>query len=71
MYTGKTVGNVVGFKSRINQDISDCRAGVSICKFPIHIYHCVMKNKCLKEPYFQLNKYLTMKLKDSQQLRVL
>ena len=29
-YIGKTVGdNVVGFKSRINQHISDCRTGIS------------------------------------------
>ena len=36
------------------------------CKFPIHVYHCAMKNKCLKEPHFQLN--IMMKLKDSRQL---
>ena len=66
-YIGKTVGdNVVGFKSKINQHISDCRTGTSTCKFPIHVYHCAMKNKCLKEPYFQLN--IMMKLKDSRQL---
>ena len=45
---GKTVGdNVVGFKSRINQHISDYRTGTSTCKFPIHVYHCALKNKCL------------------------
>ena len=56
-YIGKTVGdNVVGFKSRINQHISDCRTGTCTSKFPIHAYHCAMKIKCLKEPYFQLNK---------------
>ena len=27
---------VVGFKSRINQRISDCRTGISTGKFPIH-----------------------------------
>ena len=63
-YIGKTVGNnVVGFKSRINKHINDCRTGTSTCKFPIHVYHCTMKNKYLKEPYFQLN--IMMKLKDS------
>ena len=52
-YIGKTVGdNVVGFKSRINQHIRDCRTGTSTGKFPIHLYHCAIKNKCLKEPYF-------------------
>ena len=52
-YIGKTVGhNVVGFKSRINVHISDCRAGISTCRFPIHVYHRATKTKCLKEPYF-------------------
>ena len=52
---GKTVGdNVVGFKSRINQHISDCRTGTSTCKFPIHVYHCAMRNKSLKEPFKHL-----------------
>ena len=66
-YIGKTVGDIViGFKSRINQDINDCRTVTSTCKFLIHVYHCAMKNKCLKQPYFQLN--IIMKLKDSRQL---
>ena len=44
---------------------------LSLVNFPythtyITIYHCAMKNKCLKEPYFQLN--IMMKLKDSRQL---
>ena len=48
-YIGKMVGdNVVGFKSRINQYISDCRTCASTCTFPIYVYHCAMKNKCLK-----------------------
>ena len=54
-YIGKTVGdNVVGFKSRINQPITDCKTGVSTCKFPMHVYQCAIKNKSLKELYFQL-----------------
>ena len=53
-HIGKTFGyNVVGFKSTINQNISDFRTGTSTCKFPIHVYHCAMENKSLKEPYFQ------------------
>ena len=33
-YTGNTVGdNVVGFKSRINQHISDCRTGKLVVIF--------------------------------------
>ena len=52
-YIGKMVGDkVVGFKSRIIQLISDCRTGLSICKFLICICH---ENKCLNEQYFQLN----------------
>ena len=38
-YIGKTVGDVAGFKSTINQHISDRRTGTSTCKFAIHIYH--------------------------------
>ena len=54
-YNWKTVGsNVVGSKSRFNQHVSDYRTGTSACKFPINVYHCAMKNKRLKEPYFQL-----------------
>ena len=52
-YIEKSVGdNFVGFKSRINQHISDCRTGISTCKFPIQVYHCVMKNKSLKSHIF-------------------
>ena len=66
-YIGKTVDrNVVGFKSRIDQRNSDCRTGISTCKFLIHVYHFAMKSKCLKEPYFQLN--IIMKLKGSRRL---
>ena len=68
-YIGKTVDdNVVDFSSRINQHINDCRIGISTCKFLIHIYHCALKNKCLKEPYFLLN--IMKKLKGSQQLEI-
>ena len=47
-YIGKTVGeDIGGFKSRMNQYISDSRTGDSTCKFPIHVYKCSLKNKCL------------------------
>ena len=63
-YIGKTVGdNIVGFKSTINQHISDCRTRISACKFPIYEYYCAMMSKSLKEPYIQLN--ILIKLKDS------
>ena len=47
----KTVGDDVGFKSRVNQHISHCRTGISTSKCPIHVYHCAMKNKCLKKTF--------------------
>ena len=56
IYIGNAVvDNVVDFKSTFNQHISGCRTGISTCKFSIHVYHCAMKNKCLKMPCFQLN----------------
>ena len=62
-----TVGdNIVGFKSRMKQHISDSRMGVSTCKFPIHVSKCGLKNKCLKEPFFETN--VRMKLKSSNKL---
>ena len=68
-YIGKTVGdNIVGFKSRINQHISDCRTGDSTCKFPIHVYKCDLKNKCLNEPFFEIN--VMMILKRRNQLEI-
>ena len=65
-YIGKTFGdNVVGFKSRINQHISDCRTA----KFHIHVNYCALKYKSLKEPYFQLKK--NDKTKRQSAIRVL
>ena len=67
-YIGKTNReNVVGLKSRINQHTSFCWTGTSTGKFPIHVYHWAMKNKCLKESYFQLN--IMVKLKTSREFR--
>ena len=59
-------GNVVSFRSRTNQHITDCKTSTSTGKFPKHVCHCAMNNECLKEPYFQLN--IMMKLKNSRQL---
>ena len=61
-YIGKTVGdNIVGFKSRMNQHISDSRMGDSTCKFSIHVYKCGLKNKSLNEPFFEINAMMTLK----------
>ena len=66
-YIGKTVGdNIVRFKSRMNQHISDSRTGVSTCKFPVHVYKCGLKNKSLNEPFFEIN--VMIKRKRSNQL---
>ena len=49
MYIGETVGdNIVAFKSRINHHTGECRTGISICKFPIHVYHSAIKINVLK-----------------------
>ena len=65
-YIWKIVGdNIVGFKSRMNQHISDSRTGDWTCKFSIHVYKCGLKNKCLNEPVFEIN---MSALKSSNQL---
>ena len=44
----KTIGdNKKELQVRINQHIYDCKTGISTCKFPCHVYHCVIKNYCL------------------------
>ena len=61
-YIGKTVGdNSVGVKSRMNLHINDSRTGDSPRKFPIHVYKCGLKSKCLNEPFFEINVMLTFK----------
>ena len=61
-YIRKTDGdNIVGFKYRMNQHISDSRTGDSTWKFPIHIYKCGLKNKSLNEPFFEINAMMTLK----------
>ena len=55
-YTGKTKRDKTkGFKVTINQRISDCKRGDTICKFPYHVHDCVIKNNCLEESFFSLN----------------
>ena len=66
-YIGKTIcENIIGFKSTMNQHISDSRTGDSTCRFRIHVYKCGLKNKCLNRPFFEIN--VMMKLKTSNQL---
>ena len=52
-YSGRKIrDNKKGFKVRINQHISDCKTGVSICKSPRHVYDWGIKNNCLEEPKY-------------------
>ena len=50
----------------MNQYISDSRTEAGICTFPIHVYKYGMRNKCLSEPFLEIN--ILMKLKSSNQL---
>ena len=55
-YIWKTIrGNTMEFKVRINQYISDCKTGVSTCKFPRHVCYFGIKNSCLWDPFFSVN----------------
>ena len=43
-YIGKTIGdNIHGFKTRMNNHITESRSGVSTCKFHIHVFNCSQK----------------------------
>ena len=69
-YIGKTIGhNVTGFKGRMNQHISECRTGVSTCKFPRHVFSCGTKNNNPKEPFFSID--IMLRLNQSDKLETL
>ena len=66
-YIRKTIDdNTIGFKSRMIQHINDGRTRVSTCKFPIYVYMCGLKNKCLNEPFLEIK--VMIQLKNSNQL---
>ena len=58
---------VVVQNSESYQVISDCRKVIPLVNFPYTYIIVPSKNKCLKEPHFQVN--IIMKLKDSRQLQ--
>ena len=62
-YIGKTVGNHIhGFKTRMNNHITESRSGVSTCKFPIHVFNCIKRNnRQLEEPFFYIYVMLSLK----------
>ena len=55
-YTGKT--NTL--RSRTNNHITRCRLGNSCNKFDIHVFNC-RQGKQIKEPYFELYAFMTIK----------
>ena len=64
-YIGKPIrDNKKGFKIRINQHISDCKTGISTCKFPCRVYDSGIKNMSLEEPFFSLNIRLRLNKSD-------
>ena len=56
IFIGKSFGNTnIGFKTRMNNHISEFRTAISSCKFPGHVYLCGIKNGNLTEPFFEIN----------------
>ena len=53
---GKTAGDHIhGFKTRMNNPITENRSGVSTCKFPIHVFNCIKRNnRQLEELFFYI-----------------
>ena len=49
----KTVGDHIhGFKTKMNNHITESRSGVSMFKFPIHVFNCIKgKNSQLELPF--------------------
>ena len=67
-YIGKKLGeNTKRFTVRTNQHISDCKAGVSVCKFLRHVQNYGIKNNCLKELFFSLNIMLQVSKSDRRE----
>ena len=73
-YIGKTVGDKLqnrGFKVRMNGHISECRTGISSCKFPKHVFNCGLRNindVNAFEPFFKINIMLVMKSPEKLEL---
>ena len=54
IYVGKTIGDHIhGFKTRMNNHITESRSGVPVCKFPIHVFNFIKRNnRLLEEPFY-------------------
>ena len=70
-YIGKTIGDHInGFKTRMNNHITESRSGVSTFKFPIHVFNCIKRNnRQLQEPFFYI--YVKLFLKSNSRLESL
>ena len=70
-YIGKTVGNHIhGFKTRMNNHITESRRGASTCKFSIHVFNCIKRNnRQLEEPFFYI--YIMLSLQNKSRLESL
>ena len=53
---GKTVGDHIhGFKTRMNNHVTESRSRVSTCKFPIDVFHCLKRNnRQLEDTFFYI-----------------
>ena len=57
----KTICNHIhGFKT-MNNHITESRSGVSMCKFPIHVFNCIKRsNRQLEESFFYIYVMLSL-----------
>ena len=70
-YFGKTIADHIhGFKTRLNNHITQGGSGVSTCKFPIHI-NCSQVNNSQLEKLFFLYIYVMLSLKSNSCLKSL
>ena len=62
-YIGKTVGDHIHvIKTRMSNNITESRSGVSTCKFPIHVFNCIKRNnRQLEEPFFLYIRHALLK----------
>ena len=59
--TESYIGKTNAIRARTNNHISCCRNGTGSNIFDNHVYKCGIQNQCLKEPFFKLYAFLTLK----------
>ena len=62
-YIGNTIADHIhGFKTRMNNHITESRSGVSTCKFCIYVFNCIKSNnRQLEEPFLYIHHALLKK----------